>query len=567
MLSLESTRKTAGFFFGASTPTANTFSGLEPDGLAANWRCRAMACFLILGAAFLHVVYLLSARHLDLAPDEAHYWDWSRHLDWSYYSKGPGVAFLIRAGCWLAGSWSEAWTGNQMAAVRLPAVICGGLLLVSLYILTLQVFGRDDLALGVVVVSLTMPFIALGSTLMTIDSPYCCCWGWALVAGHRAVFRRSTASWIAAGVLVGAGILAKYTMVVWLPSVGLFLLFSPRHRMQLAQPGFWIATFLAGLCCLPILVWNMQHGWVTFRHVGGQAGLSDGGGILWWGPLQYVGIQAAVLFGYWFVVWVGAMVRYRPWQTDDGTRYLWWLSAPMFVMFLGFSLKTNGEPNWPVTAYISGLVLAAGWLAELWSTGSRTRRLWLGANLAGASVLGLVVIGLMHYSELAHPVLASLAGPPREGRPTPLRKFDPTCRLRGWPHLAEEVDKLRAELSALGEEPVLAAGSWSMPGEISFYCEGQPPVYSLGLVEGERHSQYDFWHPNPVDEDAGFLHRTFIFVGDMTPTMRSVFDQVDSTRLVTHEVQGRPVATWSITVCRGYRGVGPLRPVIAARVF
>ena len=29
---------------------------------------------------------------LDLAPDEAYYWDWSRQLDWGYYSKPPMVA-------------------------------------------------------------------------------------------------------------------------------------------------------------------------------------------------------------------------------------------------------------------------------------------------------------------------------------------------------------------------------------------------------------------------------------------------------------------------------------------
>ena len=40
-------------------------------------------------------------------------------------------------------------------------------------------------------------------------------------------------------------------------------------------------------------------------------------------------------------------------------------TAPMFLIFLGFSFKTDGgEPNWPGTAYLSGLVLAASWLAE-----------------------------------------------------------------------------------------------------------------------------------------------------------------------------------------------------------
>src|SRR5262245_20356597 len=112
--------------------------------------CPYLALFLILGAACLHLAYLAWDCPLDLAPDEAHYWDWSRHLDWSYYSKGPLVAWLIRASCEVFGPWSEQHTGSLMFAIRLPAVICGSLLLVSLYLLTMQVFARRRLALAVV---------------------------------------------------------------------------------------------------------------------------------------------------------------------------------------------------------------------------------------------------------------------------------------------------------------------------------------------------------------------------------------------------------------------------------
>src|SRR6201984_1459661 len=103
-------------------------------GIFTERRCRILAGILIVGAAVLRLLYLANHCPLDLAPDEAHYWDWSRHLDWSYYSKGPGVAWLIRAGC--------AAFGTGVLGVRLPAVVCGSLLLVSMYVLTVQVYGR-----------------------------------------------------------------------------------------------------------------------------------------------------------------------------------------------------------------------------------------------------------------------------------------------------------------------------------------------------------------------------------------------------------------------------------------
>jgi hypothetical protein len=526
------------------------------------WRWRALALFLILAAAALRIAYLASQCPLDLAPDEAHYWDWSRHLDWSYYSKGPLVALLIRAGCALAGSWAQQFPGGEMLAVRLPAVVCGSLLLVSFYVLTVQVFGRESLAAAAVALGLTLPVITAGSSLMTIDAPYVCCWGWALVLGLHAIRTRAAWAWVATGLVVGLGILAKYTMVLWVPSVGLFLLTSRAHRGLLLRPGFWVMSALGAACCLPILLWNQQHDWVSFWHVNRLAGLADGPSVHWEGPLVYAGEQCALLMGYWFVAWLAAMVVHRPWaEPDAGRRYLWWTSALMFAVFLGFSLKTGGgEPNWPVTAYVSGLVLAAGWLArQLRAPAAWYRRLaWIG--LASACVVGLAVTLLIYRSDWAHPLLVRLGGPPTPDHPEPLRRYDPTCRLRGWRALAAEVDNIRASLRREGTEPVLAGSNWSLPGEIGFYCAGHPVVYSVGPALGDRLSQYDLWRPNLVADPGAFSGRTFIVVGPFGHALDDAFEHIDPPRMVIYTEAGQPIASWPVTVCRGFRGL-PLLPL------
>src|ERR1700684_620612 len=124
----------------------------EPD---VSPRYRWIAFALIAGATMLRLTYLAWQCPLDLAPDEAHYWDWSRHLDWSYYSKGPLVAYLIHGSCLLLEDWSRQWTGTATLAVRAPAVLCGSLLLLSLYVLTVQVYRREALAAAVVLLALT----------------------------------------------------------------------------------------------------------------------------------------------------------------------------------------------------------------------------------------------------------------------------------------------------------------------------------------------------------------------------------------------------------------------------
>ena len=120
---------------------------VPPKRCGRDWCWRIAALLLVLASAGLHLGYLAYQCPLNLAPDEAHYWDWSRHLDLSYYSKGPLVAYLIRASCAVAGPLSCQLTGSEMLAVRLPAVLCGSLLLLSLYVLTLQVYRSARLGL------------------------------------------------------------------------------------------------------------------------------------------------------------------------------------------------------------------------------------------------------------------------------------------------------------------------------------------------------------------------------------------------------------------------------------
>src|SRR5260370_32167975 len=136
---------------------------------------------------------------------------------------------------------------------------------------------------------------------MTIDAPYTCCWGWALVFGHVAVTRGSAWAWVTTGLLVGVGILAKYTMILFVPSLGLLLLTTPmlRHPHPALSPprgrvgwgGFWLMCIVAAGCCLPILIWNMQHDWVTMRHLLGLSRLhapAEGGRLRSLGPPPYV---------------------------------------------------------------------------------------------------------------------------------------------------------------------------------------------------------------------------------------------------------------------------------------
>ncbi len=277
------------------------------------------------------------------------------------------------------------------------------------------------------------------------------------------------------------------------------------------------------------------------------------------GPLVYVGTQCALLLVYWFVAWVAAMVWANPLRcADPGKRYLWWLSAPMFLLFLGFSLKTGGgEPNWPVTAYLSGLVLVTAWLDDrfgwigVWSW--RTQAILLSL----ACTFGVLLTVVVHKSELVRPLLTWWA-PPTPTNPYALRNLDPTCRLRGWRFLAAEIDRLRREYRAQGIELVLAGTNWSLPGEMGVYCEGHPQAYSIGLALSDRHSQYDFW-VGPVTQPDQFLGKSFLVLGGPDGRLNAAFAEVEPIQTVHYKEGGIDVSAWGITIAHGFNGRFPPR--------
>lgn len=518
---------------------------------------RLAALVLIIGAAVLRILYLVAWCPFDLSPDEAHYWEWSRRLDWSYYSKGPLVAWIVRLSCELLGPWSQAVVGSPMLAVRVPAVLFGSLTLGSLYMLAARTFRSEGWGLAVVAIALTWPILGIGSILMTIDAPFVCLWGWTLVAVRAATFDRVGWAWPVAGILLALGCLAKHTMVLWIPSYVLFLWFTPAHRPLLRSAGFWSMAAIAGLGCIPIVLWNMTHGWVMLLHAGLHSGFDrPASQIQWAGPFVYVGTQFCVLLGLWFWCWVRAAIQYRPSaESNPELRYLWFLSVPTFVFFGLFSFKNGGGgANWPLAAYLSGMVLCAWRMKCEWELPRPTYVRVTKGIVVAFCILGLGLTVLAHDMRPIRPLLAPFLAPPSERQTMPMRRLDPTCRLEGWRTLAAAVGEVRDELRSQGIEPVLAGASWFIPAEIAFGLPDHPDVFSVGTALGDRDSQYDLWRPNPIADEQAFRGRTFVLAGSGPIQWQDAFDSVEQVRFVAHCDRGHVLNSWNLWIGRGFRG-------------
>lgn len=526
---------------------------------------RALCLLLLLAGAGLHTWYLIDHCPIDLSGDEAHYWEWSQRLDWSYYSKGPLVAYVIAAGRALLEVWSVHTVGNESLAVRMPAVLLGILTGLGIFELGVRTLRRPRVALAAVAIICAIPIFAAGSLLMTIDAPLACTWVWALVLVDHAIARNSTAAWIGVGLLTAIGILAKYNMLLLGGVLAPLLLFTPRGRTALASPGPWIAGLLGASGILPIVYWNARHDWVSFRHVAGQAGVAEKPRFDLLGPVQYAVGQLAVVGPVWLIALVLGVtdrtrkLRHSVADADLGRMLLLSACIVPFAVFFVFSFITKIQPNWPLLGLPTGVLLMADWLSErLKSSVARERR--NARMIAGLGVItGLAMVVIGHDTRPLLPLFARFTANAPAWELTPIARYDPTARLKGWSTLGAAVGQVLAEERAAGREPFILTDDYQVASLVRFYTPGNPPTYSAQAVLGGRRSQYDIWE-NPLRDRKFFVGRPVIYIGSNTPEISGrdgrpgALRDPQQARLVEYREGGYRLAVWAIWRSAEYLG-------------
>jgi undecaprenyl-diphosphatase len=411
--------------------------------------------WLLLSLA-LAVRLLISSQFL-LIPDEANYWQWSRYLDLGYYDHPPMIAWTI----WLA----TQLFGQTEFAVRLPTVL--GITLASAYLclLTARWFSWRT-ALQVALVSQALLLLNGAALIATPDGLLLPCWAAACCHAARAAEEDQLRHWLLTGLWFGLGLLSKYTMLLFLPSLFCALLCTGAYRKRLLSWQPWLGL-LAGLSLFtPVLVWNARHDWVTFRHVLFQGGVSSPTSFTLRYLAEFFGSQAGLLSPVIFLFILAAWVQgWRSSLPQERVSFLFWLSLPGFAVFSLLALHVRIYGNWPAPAYLTALLLATALYAD---------RCWWRFGVSLAMVVSAAI--LLH---LLHPVLPIRAERDRIASET-----------KGWDKLARKVSKALREMKR-PEQTFVFGLRYQLASELAFYMEGQPRTVSVN--RWTRPNVYDFW--------------------------------------------------------------------------
>ncbi len=516
-------------------------------------RCRWIFVLALLIGFLSHLDYLLRDCPIDLSGDEAHYWDWSRRLDLSYYSKGPLVAYLIHASC--------AVFGQTMIAVRLPALVLALGTSVLTYGLGYKLFGSERIALGAVLLNMLAPLLVAGSVLMTIDPPLFFCWAMATYLAVGAIRDGRRWAWIGVGVAVGVGFLAKYSMALWLLQLLLFLLVDRDSRRHLRSVWPWLACGIVALFTLPVLVWNARHQWVSLHHVASDTGADELAKISPLGLLEFIGGQAGGIGPMLFAILIGAVVHaLRDRSPNDPHRravlFLACMGVPFFLIVMLTALHSRAQVNWPAPAYFSLMILAAHFLATRLESLEKWKP-WRGC-VWGSIILAVIFIPLTHHTQLLYPLVEKYGDRLNGwfGIRLQIRKIDSTWRLRGWKELGQYLSN---QLQNMPPGAFVLCDEYQTTAETAFYTAGQPITFYAGSYFScpKRFSQYDLWPDRALDqpEKLGLLGRDAVYVGRINQDIFAAFERVEPLPELDIQDGDLKIRTFQAWRCSGFKGM------------
>ena len=402
---------------------------------------------------------LIMAAVVPLGVDEAYAVAAAREFSLSFFDHPP-LGFLSPVlMAWLTGL-------EHPFVLRLPDLLYGALAAWLMWKIGLELGGRRAALWGLALFGLSPVFVFAGVAILP-DGPLemasagTVLW---LVRIARAEGPAPPGHWLRAGAWLAVALASKYQAGLIPISVFVFALLHPRARRWLLGPGPYLAAAVALLGLLPVLLWNMQHGWASFAFHAGRTGdglqplnalrMALGQVIYLLPPVFYAGLMGIVA-----ALKSGRIERQLVAAVALG---------PILMFNLIYLFSAHSFPHWTMPGWQFAMPLGGLWLAESGPRRQKRMRLWLALFLLPVAI---ALIALALHTRTGLLTRFTHEAPPK------------------WDHTIDVFDytPLDAKLRARGDLDgirLIAVPGWMSAGPMSLALGGRYPVRVLW---GNRH--------------------------------------------------------------------------------
>ncbi|HVX79851.1 MAG TPA: glycosyltransferase family 39 protein [Devosiaceae bacterium] len=306
--------------------------------------------------------------------DDAYYWLWGQHLQWSYLDHAPMVGW----GAWVSYRLF-GWSLFALHFMPLVSTLIAALVLRAWARRIAPEHWRHYFWAGLAIFLASPLLMAITSILypdqILIAMSLAALHFLALFLADWRVGHRRYLNLYVGAIFLGLALLSKYNGALIGFGLVAAVLADPKLRPLLRTPHFWLAGLLAAAFFLPILGWNLTHEFASLKLHSADRFAGRGLGFGTEGTVRFAW-QTALYFSP-FLLWPllkslvargvtgpeGAMIAMGRWIFVAST-------IPLVLLSAWVPAASQVAPHWEVVALLPFLLLAPlfvrpGWLLGL----------------------------------------------------------------------------------------------------------------------------------------------------------------------------------------------------------
>jgi len=439
---------------------------------------------------FLFAVRLILITKIDLIPEEAYYWQWSRHLSLSYYDMSPMIAYTIA----LTTFFGKL---NSQFFVRLGAPLISLSLSFFVFIALKKITGKTLHSLIWAVLLNAIPIFNIGSVLIVYGNLQMLFFSLTVLLLIYLIITEKNYYWYLIGISTGFALLSKYTAVFIYLIVFIFLLLSKKYRKYFLRKEPYLAFLISAVMFAPVIIWNYSNDFVSFRHLLTLSGGYKNFGIFLYNFFLFIISQTGIISPFLFIIIIFAAFAGMYLGLKEKNDIYTVLSAASLVPFLYFvyqCTKTTVQPNWPVFLYFPAFLLAFLLSFRLYgaltSNGMKKVMLYFyGLSFATGLVFSIIIFIAPNYPVFSPFVNIKISK-------SPLRD------IMGWKKMGAEVSKILKEHE--NDRLLIASRRFQTASELAYYVKGKPQTYSFNYFI--RNNEYSLWNDFKNKKGRNFLY-------------------------------------------------------------
>ncbi len=430
---------------------------------------------------------LLAMSHFGFQRDELLHLALGDHLDWGFKEVPPFIALLARI--------STTIFGESIFATRIFSTLAGGLI-IWFTGKTVEAIGGKKFAVALACLTLILsPAFAASDYLF---QPVVFDQLWWVITAYLVIKYLNTSQpkhMYLLGVVIGIGLLTKYTMAFFAIAMILSLLLTRQRRILWSKPVA-IAALISIVIFLPNIFWQFRHHLPLFTHMKNLREQQ----LNYIKPSDFIK-QQLLINGIALFTWLGGLLFLLFSPGQNKYRFI----AFTFLLVFIFLLEMNGKDYYIFGAYPM-LFAAGGYFFEQWLKNKAMRVLVLAVlTLPNLVLLPLALPFLPIDQTIAAFKFVHLAPTWEDQKQHPLSQD--YADMFGWDELGEKVARAYKSLTPEQQKHAqIFADNYGDAGAVYHYGKayGLPEVASLN-------SSFTLWAPDSlnahyiiyVDDDGG----------------------------------------------------------------